>query len=135
MLRLVTRLHIALYRLTGGVVGGMISGVPNLLLTTIGRISGKEHTTPLFYLPDGPDLVLVASYGGSPQEPHWWRNLRANPHAEVVVGPHRWKVYADQGSEELKARLWPVFCRYYPDYQVYQDRTDRVIPLVVLKVL
>ena len=122
----------ALYRLTGGVVGGLVAGVPNLLLTTTGRISGKQHTTPLFYLPDGPHLVVVASYGGHPQEPHWWRNLQANPWGEVLVGHHRWKVWAEKGSDELKARLWPVFCRHYPEYEVYQSRTDRIIPLVVL---
>lgn len=133
LIRLVTRFHQALYRLTGGFVGGLIAGVPNLLLTTVGRKSGKKFTTPLFYLPDGASFVVVASYGGNPQDPQWWKNLQADPRGWVQVGPRSWEVSAEKGSEELKARLWPVFCRYYPEYLSYQARTERVIPLVVLR--
>lgn len=135
VIRFVTRLHMALYRLTGGVVGGLIAGVPNLLLTTVGRKTGRMHTTPLFYLPDGPNFVVVASYGGNPKDPVWWLNLQANPRATIQVGHHVWKVEAEQGSPELKERMWPVFCKYYPTYQKYQEKTERVIPLVVLKPL
>jgi deazaflavin-dependent oxidoreductase (nitroreductase family) len=133
MIRFITRIHTALYRLTGGVVGGLISGTPNLLLTTRGRKSGKSFTTPLLFLPDGDTLILVASYGGSPQDPQWWQNLKVDPTAEVQVGSHRWPVTAEQASEELKARMWPVFCRYYSGYAQYQASTDRIIPLVVLR--
>lgn len=133
ILRLITRTHIALYRLTGGVIGGFLGNAPNLLLTTTGRRSGKQFTTPLLFLPDGENLVIVASFGGQPKDPQWWQNLQANPRAKVEVGTHRWDVVAEKADEETKARLWPVFCRYYPGYIEYQKRTERVIPLVILK--
>ena len=132
LIRAITGLHKLLYRATGGVVGGLMEGVPNLLLTTTGRKSGRQFTTPLLYLPDGPDFVVVASYGGNPRDPQWWQNLKANPKGKVQVGRKQWEVRAAQASEETKQRLWPVFCRHYPAYLQYQARTDRVIPLVVL---
>lgn len=132
LLRWITRTHIFLYRLSKGTVGGLIAGVPNLLLTTVGRRSGRHFTTPLFYLPEGERLIVVASYGGSPEEPQWWKNLQASGRGWVEVGPHRWEVSAERAPEELKERLWPVFCRHYPTYADYQRRTERVIPLVIL---
>jgi deazaflavin-dependent oxidoreductase (nitroreductase family) len=132
ILRLITRVHIALYRLTGGIIGGFLGNAPNLLLTTTGRRSGKQFTTPLLFLPDSKNLVIVASYGGQPKDPQWWQNLQIDPRATVEVGTQRWTVLAEQADAETKARLWPVFCRYYPGYIEYQQRTERVIPLVVL---
>lgn len=131
--RLVSRLHVLLYRFTLGAFGGLASGAPVLLLTTTGRKTGRRFTIPLLFLPDGPDMVIVASYGGNPVDPQWWKNLKAQPRATVEVGHHHWSVEAEEGGPELKERLWPVFCRYYPAYQSYQDKTDRVIPLVLLR--
>lgn len=133
MIRLITRFHTFLYRLTGGVVGGLIAGAPQLLLTTLGRKSGRRFTTPLLCLPDGPDLIVVASYGGHAVAPQWAQNLVANPQAWVQLGPHHWEIRAEVASEELRERMWPVFCRYYPGYLDYQARTDRRIPLLVLR--
>lgn len=133
LIRLVTRMHVALYRLTRGAVGGLLYGAPQLLLTTTGRKSGRPRTVPLLCLPDGVNLVVVASYGGAAKAPQWCQNLRADPLAVVELGPHRWYVQAEQASDEFKARLWPVFCRYYPQYEQYQQRTDRVIPLMILR--
>lgn len=133
LIRLTTRLHIFVYRLTGGSVGGLLSGLPNLLLTTVGRKTGQRRTTPLFYLPDGDRFIVVASYGGNPKAPAWWTNLLANPTGWVQVGHRHFEVRAHQAEPELKARLWPVFVRHYPEYETYQGRTDRVIPLVVLE--
>lgn len=132
LMRLVTRFHILLYRLSQGAVGGLVSGVPNLLLTTTGRRTGRAYTTPLFYYPDGRRMIVVASYAGNPNDPQWWKNLQANGRAQVEVGPHRFEVTAEQASQEVKAEFWPIFCRFYPSYEDYQRRTDRVIPLVVL---
>lgn len=133
LIRFVTRLHVWMYRLTGGFLGGMIAGAPQLLLTTVGRKTGRRHTVPLLCLPNGPDLIVVASYGGCASAPQWCQNLRVNPQGWVTIGNHHWEIRAEQASEELKARMWPVFCRYYPSYEEYQSRTDRVIPLLVLK--
>lgn len=133
LIRWVTRFHTFLYRLTNGFIGGLIAGAPQLLLTTIGRKSGKRHTVPLLCLPDGANLIVVASYGGAIEAPQWCRNLRVNPQGWVTLGPHHWEIRAEVADEELKAKMWPVFCRYYPGYITYQSRTDRVIPLLILK--
>ena len=132
LVRLMTRSHILLYKLTGGTVGGLVSGIPNLLLTTRGRKTGNLFTTPLFYLPDGDRFIVVASYGGNPKDPGWWKNLQANPDGWVQVGPRRFAIKASQASEELKEKMWAIFVRHYPAYNDYQARTERVIPLVVL---
>lgn len=132
LVRLMTRFHMFAYKATGGVVGGLVSGVPNLLLTTRGRKSGNLHTTPLFYLPDGDRFIVVASYGGNPRDPAWWKNLQANPDGWVQVGHQRFAINAEQAPEELKEKMWPVFVRHYPGYEKYKARTERVIPLVIL---
>jgi deazaflavin-dependent oxidoreductase (nitroreductase family) len=133
LVRLSARFHILLYRLTGGVVGGLVSGMPNLLLSTTGRKSGIRRTTPLFFLPDRGSFVVVASYGGNPRAPLWWKNLQADPTGWVEVGNRTFEVQASEASPELKERMWPVFVRHYPAYEDYKARTDRVIPLVVLE--
>lgn len=132
LVRLSTRIHIFIYRLTQGWMGGLVSGMPNLLLTTTGRRSGLKRTTPLFYLPDRQHFVVVASYGGNPKPPLWWKNLQADPIGWVQVGDKTFEVEASQAPERLKEELWPIFCRHYPSYDHYQERTDRVIPLVLL---
>ena len=133
LIRAVTWIHRVLYVATGGFIGGMIAGAPQLLLTTVGRKSGRHFTVPLLCLPYGADLVVVASYGGCAEAPQWWKNLQVSPTGWVQLGAHRWEVVAERACEELKAELWPVFCHYYPGYEVYQARTDRTIPLVVLR--
>jgi deazaflavin-dependent oxidoreductase (nitroreductase family) len=132
-IRLITAMHTFLYRATGGFIGGLIAGAPQLLLTHTGRKSGKRFTSPLLCLPDGANLVVVASYGGQAQAPQWAYNLLAQLPAEVQLGSHRWPVSAELADEATHARMWPVFCRYYPGYLDYQARTDRQIPLLVLR--
>lgn len=132
LVRLSAGFHIAFYRATGGVVGGLISGIPNLLLTTVGRKSGKKRTTPLFFLPDQGVYVVIASYGGNPKAPQWWKNLQANPTGWIEVGNRTFEVRGRLAPEDLKEKLWPVFTRHYPAYDDYQARTDRKIPLVIL---
>ena len=85
-IRFGSTIHLFWYRMTGGVIGGNVLGMPALLLTTTGRKSGQQRTTPLTYLRDGEHMVLVASNGGNPSHPAWFLNLQANPEAEVQVG-------------------------------------------------
>lgn len=121
------------YRVTGGKVGGkFLRGAPVMLLTTTGRKSGKPRTAPLIYLEDGDDLVIVASKGGMSHHPAWYRNLEANPDVEVEIGSLRRKMRARRVSDEEKAQLWPRLTKIYRDYDDYQQRTDRNIPVVVL---
>ena len=121
------------YRATGGKIGGKFRrGAPVMLVTTTGRKSGKPRTVPLIYLEDGGDLVIVASKGGMSHHPAWYRNLEANPDVEVEIGSERRQMRARRASDEEKAELWPRLTQIYRDYDDYQARTDRNIPVVVL---
>lgn len=106
---------------------------PVLLLTTIGRKSGLPRTTPLMYLADGAHIILVASNGGAEKHPLWWRNLLANPHAEVQIGREQVRMTARQATSEEHAQLWPRLVAMYGPYADYQKRTSREIPVVVLE--
>jgi deazaflavin-dependent oxidoreductase (nitroreductase family) len=126
--------HTRIYRLTGGRIGGRIpGGAPVLLLDHVGAKSGTKRTTPLIYIDDPPDLVLVASKGGHPRNPSWYHNLMANPDTTVQVGPDRRQVRARTATPEERARLWPKAVEVYSGYDGYQQRTQREIPLVVLE--
>ena len=126
------RFNVVAYRLTGGRVGGKLGQAPILLLHHVGRKTGEEHTSPLIYIEDGDDLVIVASKGGAPKDPLWWPNLEANPRTTVQVGSERREVVARRASAEEKRRLWPRLNEVWPDYERYQQRTERDIPVVIL---
>lgn len=127
-----TGANVKLYRLTGGRLGGRFSGAPVLLLDHIGRKTGRRRTTPVLYMPDGDDLIVVASRGGSDVHPAWWLNLKANPATTVQVGSERRSVVAREATPEEKQRLWSRLVDAYSDYAVYQRRTAREIPVIVL---
>ncbi len=126
-------LHRAIYRMTNGRLGANLVGRPMLLLTTTGRKSGEPRTTPLSYLRDGDDCVVVASNNGSDRHPAWWLNLEAQPNAEIKVGPEAWTVEALVAENEAHSRLWPLLLDYNPQYAGYQDKTSRAIPVVILR--
>jgi deazaflavin-dependent oxidoreductase (nitroreductase family) len=126
--------HAALYRATGGRLGRRLPGLPPmLLLEHVGAKSGKKRTTPLVYMPDGENFVVVAAKGGYPRHPAWVHNLRAVPDAEVQVGSERISVRAEEAGAEERRRLWPKAIAYNPLWGQYQRRTRREIPLVVLR--
>lgn len=120
------------YEKSGGRWGGRLLRLPMVLLYLIGRKSGKLRRTPLLYLKDGDDLVIVASFYGSPGHPAWYHNLVANPEFEVREGRRRYRVRARTATAEERQRLWPQLVDFYPDYAVYQSRTNREIPVVIL---
>ena len=121
-----------IYRLSGGKLGATMRGVSLLLLTTRGRKSGEPRTVPLMYLEDGADLVIVASKGGWPDHPLWYKNLQADPNVEVQRGGQTRKLIARTANAEERTRLWPRLVEIYRDYADYQSWTDREIPLVIL---
>ena len=126
--------HTLLYRATGGLIGHRVPGVPPmLLLDHVGAKSGKPRTTPLAYLADGEQIVIVASKGGHPRHPAWYHNLRANPRTTVQVGRRKLDVDARVAGPEERERLWPRVVDLYEGYAGYQQRTDREIPLVILE--
>ena len=122
-----------LYRLTGGMIGGRVGKSPVLLLTTIGRKSGKEYTTPLFYLAEGNRFALVASNRGTGKLPNWWLNMRDTLTAHIQVGSRKLAVTAKQAEPEERQRLWPRLVAQYADYENYQKQTPYDIPVVILQ--
>jgi deazaflavin-dependent oxidoreductase (nitroreductase family) len=134
VLRRLMGVHTLLYRATHGMVGHHIPGLaPMLLLDHVGAKSGVKRTSPLLYIRDGDDLVIVASKGGYPKHPAWFHNLRANPDTTVQVGSERRAVHARVANAQERSRLWPRVVDAYSGYSDYQERTGRKIPLVILE--
>lgn len=104
-----------------------------LLLDHVGARTGTKRTTPLVYLRDGDDVVVVASKGGSPRHPGWFHNLRAHPDTTVQIGARRLPVRARVATPNERSRLWPRVVARYGGYEDYQRRTSRQIPLVILE--
>jgi deazaflavin-dependent oxidoreductase (nitroreductase family) len=126
--------HALVYRATGGLVGHRFLGSPPmLLLDHVGAQSGRKRTTPLVYVRDGEDVVVIASKGGHPRNPAWFHNLRANPDTTIQVGSRRRPVHARVATPEERGRLWPKAVEAYAGYSGYQRRTRRKIPLVILE--
>lgn len=124
--------HIHNYEVTNGKNGHLWRGVPTLLLTTRGRKSGLLRRTALIYGQDGDNYVIVASRGGNPHHPSWYLNLVENPTVDVQVAADKFEAQARTATPEEKARLWPLMASIWPDYDNYQAKTDREIPVVVL---
>jgi len=124
--------HVEKYEQTGGKVGHAWNGTQVLILHVKGRKSGQTRKVPLIYGRDGDDYLLVASKGGAPAHPGWYLNLLAHPDATIQVWDELRPVFAHTATPEQKARLWPIMIEQWPDYDRYQAKTERVIPLVVL---
>lgn len=124
--------HTALYRETDGEQGHIWNGVTCLLLTTTGRKSGQPRETPLIYAQDGEDLIVIASKGGAPKAPNWYENLLVNPEVTVQVLADRFPARARIADGDEYNRLWNLAADKWPNYNVYAERTDREIPVVVL---
>ena len=134
VLRRLTGLHTVAYRATRGIIGHRVpGGPPMLLLDHVGAKSGTKRTTPLVYVEDGDNIVLVASKGGHPKNPAWFHNLKANPDTEIQVGSERRRVRARVATDEERDRLWNKAVETYSGYAGYQKRTERKIPLLVLE--
>lgn len=133
--------HLRIYRESGGVNGhlfdstvvGGLGLVSSLLLTTIGRRSGKKHTSPLFYSPAGEAYVVAGSKGGADTPPAWYLNLRANPVVEVQVAKELFTARAQVATGKEREQLWEQLVQIYPPYRDYQKKTKREIPVVVLE--
>jgi F420H(2)-dependent quinone reductase len=127
-----SKTHLAVQRLSRGRLLGTVAGMPVLLLTTTGRRSGKPRTTPLTFMRDATDLVVIASNGGSDRAPDWCLNLQQDPRAIVEIGADRLSVTARTASPAERERLWPEITATYSGYARYQERTTREIPVLLL---
>jgi deazaflavin-dependent oxidoreductase (nitroreductase family) len=135
-LRRAMGVHTWLYRVSGGRIGHRVPGLgPSmLLLDHVGAKSGAKRTSPLLYIPDGDNAVIVASKGGFPKHPAWFHNLKANPDTTVQIGRERRPVHARVATPEERERLWPRVVEAYSTYADYQRRSKgREIPLVILE--
>ena len=120
------------FRTNGGKVGGQFEGAPILLLHSKGAKTGQERTTPMMYLAEGDRLVVFASKAGAPTNPDWFRNLVAHPRASVEVGAEKFDVDAEVPEREERDRLYAIQSERYPGFAEYQEKTTRVIPVVIL---
>ena len=125
--------HVRRYIETNGEEGHLWRGAPTLIITVLGRRSGKPRRLALIYGQDGDRYVVVASKGGSDKHPEWYLNLRDNPEVLVQVGDDRFRAVARTATPEERDRLWPRMAKIWPDYDKYQAKTDRQIPLIILE--
>ncbi|MED7923199.1 nitroreductase family deazaflavin-dependent oxidoreductase [Nonomuraea sp. LP-02] len=125
--------HVRRYQETDGAEGHDWNNTTVLLLTTKGRNSGRPYTTPLIYQRHGDVYLVVASYGGAPEDPQWFKNLRADPEVEVQVKGERFAARARPARPEERPEMWRVMTATWPQYDEYQEKTDREIPIVVLE--
>jgi deazaflavin-dependent oxidoreductase (nitroreductase family) len=126
--------HVRRYRETGGKVGhDWREGSTILLLTTTGRTTGEKRTTPLIYAQDGARYVIVASKGGAPDHPGWYKNLEKTPLVELQVKDELFPARARTAQGEERARLWRKANEVWPHYDEYATKTGREIPVVVLE--
>jgi len=125
--------HVRVYRETKGARGYLWNGAPILLLTTQGRATGQPRTTPLIFIQDGDNPVIIASRGGAPTHPDWYLNLEAEPRVEVQIKGDLFAAVARTAQAPERDRLWAEAVKVWPQYADYQARTDREIPVVVLE--
>jgi F420H(2)-dependent quinone reductase len=132
-IKTLSAIHRGIYSATGGRLGNRIAGMPVLLLTTVGRKTGKRRTSPLTYFEEDGAIVLVASYGGRPHNPAWFENLMAARGGEVTIGNDVQPMHARRATPAERARLWPRIVETYDGYAKYQAKTPREIPLAILQ--
>jgi len=127
------RFQVFVYRRTGGERMNRIRGMPILLLTTVGRNTGKQRITPVVYIRDGNNYVITAANNGGDKNPGWFLNLKANPQTTIEVDGVTRDMAARQASAEEKARLWPELVEKGPFFEGYRKNTARDIPMVILE--
>ena len=125
--------HVKRYQATDGADGHLWNNVPTLLLTTTGRKSGKQFTTPLIYGRDGDRYLIVASRGGAKHHPQWYLNIESTPGIEVQVLGDKFKARGRAANAEEKPALWKTMAGIWPAYNDYQARTERDIPVIIIE--
>lgn len=133
LFRSILSIIVFLYQRTGGKVGGTMQGLPVLLLTTTGRKTGQQRTTPLGYFERDGGYVIIASNAGFDTHPAWFHNLKSNPHVTLQIQDKQLTALAEPAAPELRQQLWAKLVKLAPGYQAYEKRTTREIPVVVLR--
>ncbi len=131
LLKPFSRFNSFIYRLTGGRVMGRLQGRPVMLVTMTGAKTRKPRTIPLMYVPHKDGVIVVASQGGSPRSPVWYNNLVAHPDIVVQVRSQKLNLRAREVFDAERAAVWPICVEHYHEYDDYQKRTDRKIPVFI----
>ncbi len=140
LLAVITAIHRFVYRVSGGRLGSSLGGMPMLLLTNVGRKTGKQRVTPLLYVEDRDQdrasdrtrWVVIASNAGDDRHPAWWLNLQSHPDTTIQVGTAHHDVRARRATPEEGERIWPKLVATYGYYDAYRERAPRDIPVVIL---
>ena len=125
--------HVRAYRETDGETGYIWNGVTTLLMTMTGRKSGEPRTIPIIFTQVGDKQVIIASKGGAPKHPVWYLNICANPNVEIQIKGDKFKATARTAESPEREELWAEAVKNWPNYEVYQSRTERKIPVVVIE--
>ena len=125
--------HVRAYRETNGERGYMWNGVPILLLTSTGRKSGEPRTIPIIFTAYQDSVVIIASKGGSPEHPKWYLNVQDNPNVTVQIKAEVFKAVARTAHSPERELIWAQAVKIWPNFDVYQSRTTRLIPVVVIE--
>jgi F420H(2)-dependent quinone reductase len=131
LMKYFARAHIWVYQRTNGRLGAKLLWFPAALITTTGRKTGKQRTTPTLYLRDGDRVILPASFGGRDASPGWYRNLKADPKVHIQIRGEHLDLIARDADDDERNLYWRKLIRIYPPYRGYRQAADRVIPLVV----
>jgi deazaflavin-dependent oxidoreductase (nitroreductase family) len=132
LLKLFVKGHVWLYQSSGGRRGATMQGRKILLLTTVGNKSGQERTVPVVPFFEGGETYVIASMGGAPEHPAWYKNLKAKPDVGVQIGPEKYRANAVAVEGPERERLWKLIASEMPNFGKYQEKTSRVIPVVRL---
>ena len=125
--------HVRRYQETNGETGYIWNGVPTLLLTTKGRKSGEPRTIPIIFTPYGDSYVIIASKGGSPAHPKWYLNILADPQVKIQVKADKFDAVARTAGPGERETIWREAVKSWPNYDIYQSRTTREIPVVIIE--
>src|SRR5258707_746249 len=127
-----SRLNTWMYRRNGGEgLGGTVQKIPVALLTTTGRKTGEPRISPLYFLRDGDRVIVAASKGGTPKNPMWYLNLKANSKVHVQIKDEVLTLTARDATDDERAKYWPQLVDMNPSYEDYKSWTDRTIPIVI----
>lgn len=130
-MKVYSKVNVFMYQLTGGRILGKLAGRPVMLVTMTGAKTGKERTIPLMYVPYKEGVIVVGSQGGAPKSPVWVKSIQKNPDVTVQYKGKKMQLRARQVDDAEKAEVWPVCVEHYHEYDDYQNRTDRNIPVFI----
>ena len=132
LIRLFNSIHILLFRTTNGMLLGSLAGLPSLLLTTTGRLTGKSRTSALIYLEWENKYLIVASFGGNPKPPAWLLNIKENENVTVHIPGMKLNAKARVADRKIRDVVWPKLLNFYPSFGKYEELSGRTIPVVIL---